>query len=68
MWSLKTMNIDAIIKEIKLKRKHGLVKKVSKATGISMPTVKKYLDGEGIVSEKALVVLRYALREVDNEG
>ena len=62
------MNIDSIIKEIKLKRKHGLVKKVSKATGISMPTVKKYLEGEGIVSEKALTVLRYALKEVDNES
>ena len=61
------MNIDSIIKEIKLKRKHGLVKKVSKATGISMPTVKKYLEGEGIVSEKALTVLRYALKEVENE-
>jgi len=41
---------------------------VSKATGISQPTVRKYLNGEGIVSDKALVVLRHALKEVEDEG
>jgi response regulator of citrate/malate metabolism len=62
------MDIQTIINEIKLKRKHGLVKKVSKATGISQPTVRKYLKGEGIVSDKALVVLRHALKEVEDAG
>jgi transcriptional regulator with XRE-family HTH domain len=60
------MEIENIIKRIKLNRKHGLVKKVSEATGISQPTVRKYLKGEGIVSEKALVVLRHALKEVED--
>jgi hypothetical protein len=55
---------NKIIK-IKLMRKHGLCSKVSKKTGISMPTVKKYLEGD-IYYPKAIEVINEALNIIEN--
>ena len=58
------MELQEIIKQIKLKKRHGLNKIVAEKTGVSMPTVKKYLDGN-IISPKALIVIKTALEEVN---
>jgi hypothetical protein len=57
------MELQEIIKQIKLKKKHGLNKIVAQKTGVSLPTVKKYLNGN-VISEKALIVIKTALEEV----
>ena len=60
------MDIQEVINQIKLNKRHGIVSKVSKKTGISMPTVRKYLSGD-IVQPKALIVLNTAL-QIIKEG
>jgi response regulator of citrate/malate metabolism len=54
------MELQEIINLIKVKRKHGLVKRVSEQTGVSMPTVRKYLDGD-VINPKAMLVINTAL-------
>lgn len=54
------MEIQEVINQIKLNKRHGIVKQVSQRTGVSMPTVKKYLNGE-VIQPKALIVLNAAL-------
>ena len=58
------MELKEIIAVIKLNKKHGLIKTVSKKTGVSMPTVKKYLDGD-VINTKAMLVIKTALEEVN---
>ena len=60
------MDIQEVINQIKLNKKHGIVSKVSKKTGISMPTVRKYLNGD-IVQPKALIVLNTALQIIKDD-
>ena len=60
------MDIQEVINQIKLNKKHGIVSKVSKKTGISMPTVRKYLNGD-IVQPKALIVLNTALQIIKED-
>jgi hypothetical protein len=60
------MDIQEVIDQIKLNKRHGIVSKVSKKTGISMPTVRKYLNGD-IVQPKALIVLNTALQIIKEE-
>jgi response regulator of citrate/malate metabolism len=57
------MELQEIINLIKVKRKYGLVKRVSEQTGVSMPTVRKYLDGD-VINPKAMLVIKTALEEV----
>ena len=57
------MELQEIINLIKVKRKHGLVKRVSEQTGVSMPTVRKYLDGD-VINPKAMLVIKTALEEI----
>ena len=59
------MELQEIIYLIKTKKKHGIIKRVSEKTGVSMPTVRKYLEGD-IVNPKAMIVLEAALEEVNN--
>lgn len=59
------MELQEIIYLIKTKKKHGIIKRVSEKTGVSMPTVRKYLEGD-IVNPKAMTVLTAALEEVNN--
>jgi len=59
------MDIQEVIKQIKLHKKHGIVSKVSARTGISMPTVRKYLNGD-VIQPKALIVLNTAI-DIINE-
>ena len=59
------MEIEQIINLIKIKKRHGIIKRVSQKTGISQPTVKKYLNGD-VINPKALVVLKSALEDVEN--
>lgn len=59
------MELQEILNTIKLKKKHGLIRRVSQKTGVSMPTVKKYLDGN-IINPKAMDVIRTAMEEVSN--
>lgn len=54
------MEIQEVINQIKLNKRHGIVKQVAQRTGVSMPTVKKYLNGE-VIQPKALMVLNAAL-------
>jgi len=60
------MEIEQIINLIKIKKRHGIIKRVSQKTGISQPTVKKYLNGD-VINPKALVVLKAALEDVESE-
>lgn len=59
------MEIQEIINIIKIQKRHGIIKRVSEKTGISQPTVKKYLNGN-VISDKALLVLKAALEDVEN--
>lgn len=61
------MELEEIIKVIKLKRTHGLNKRVSEATGVSQPSVRKYLNGE-IINPKAMSVIKAALEDINNAG
>jgi len=61
------MEIQEVIKQIKLNKRHGLVKKVSTRTGISMPTVRKYLQGD-VIQPKALQVLSTALQIIKEDN
>jgi DeoR/GlpR family transcriptional regulator of sugar metabolism len=60
------MDIQQIVKEIKLHKKHGIVSQVSARTGISMPTVRKYLNGD-VKQPKVLLVLNTAI-DIINES
>ena len=60
------MYIQQVVKEIKLHKKHGIVSKVSARTGISMPTVRKYLNGD-VMQPKVLLVLNTAI-DIINES
>jgi len=60
------MEIQEIVKLIKLKKRHGIIKRVSEQTGVSMPSVKKYIEGN-VISDKALLVLKAALEDIENE-
>lgn len=61
------MELEEIIKVIKLKRTHGLNKRVSEATGVSQPSVRKYLNGD-IINPKAMSVIKAALEDINNAG
>ena len=61
------MELQEIINLIKVKKKHGIIKRVSEQTGVSMPTVRKYLKGE-IINPKAMSVIKAAMEDVNNEG
>lgn len=61
------MQLQEIIKVIKLKRTHGLNKRVSEATGVSQPSVRKYLNGD-IINPKAMSVIKAALEDINNAG
>jgi hypothetical protein len=39
-------NIEAIQQELKSKRYHGLQKTIQERTGLSLPTIRKYLNGD----------------------
>ena len=59
------MDLQQIVTLIKVKKKHGLIKRVSEATGVSQPSVRKYLNGD-IIIPKAMSVIKAALEEVNN--
>jgi hypothetical protein len=59
------MELAEIIKQIKLNKTHGLIKRVSDATGVSQPSVRKYLNGD-IINPKAMSVIKAALEDVSN--
>ena len=61
------MDIKETITLIKLKKRHGLIQKVVKRTGISAPTVKKYLDGH-VIDQKVFDVLNSALDVIREEN
>ena len=60
------MEIQEIVKLIKLKKRHGIIKRVSEETGVSMPTVKKYIEGN-VISDTALLVLKAVIEDIENE-
>jgi hypothetical protein len=59
------MEIEEIIKTIKLRKTHGLIKRVSDATGVSQPSVRKYLNGN-IINPKAISVIKEALKDINH--
>jgi hypothetical protein len=61
------MDYTKAIAEIKMKRRQGLLQTVARKTGVSLPTVRKYLVEGEIVSPKAKAVIEIALREVNND-
>lgn len=61
------MDYTKAIAEIKIKRRQGLLQTVARKTGVSLPTVRKYLVEGEIVSPKAKAVIEIALREVNND-
>lgn len=61
------MDYNKAIETIKLKRRQGLFQIVSKKSGVSLPTVRKYLIDGNIVSPKAQLVIETALKEVNND-
>ena len=60
------MELQEIINLIKVKKKHGLIKRVAQQTGVSMPTVRKYLDGD-IINPKAMAVIKAAMEDISND-
>jgi hypothetical protein len=61
------MDIQEVIKQIKLHKKHGIVSKVSARTGISMPTVRKYLNGD-VIQPKVLIILNTAIDIINEDN
>ena len=61
------MDYTRAIEEIKLKRRQGLLQTVARKSGVSLPTVRKYIIEGEIVSPKAKAVIEIALREVNND-
>jgi response regulator of citrate/malate metabolism len=59
------MELQEIINLIKVKKKHGIIKRVSEQTGVSMPTVRKYLEGD-IINPKAMSVIKAAMEDINN--
>ena len=59
------MDLQQIVTLIKVKKKHGLIKRVSEVTGVSQPSVRKYLNGN-IINPTAMSVIKAALEEVNN--
>ena len=59
------MELQEIINLIKVKKKHGIIKRVSAQTGVSMPTVRKYLMGD-IINPKAMSVIKAAMEDINN--
>lgn len=59
------MELQEIINLIKVKKKHGIIKRVSEQTGVSMPTVRKYLEGD-IINPKAMTVIKAAMEDINN--
>jgi hypothetical protein len=60
------MTIEEIRTKIALNRYHGINRDIQKQTGLSLPTIKKYMDGH-IYHPTALKVLKTALKLVSNE-
>jgi len=60
------MEIQEVINQIKLNKRHGIVSRVAARTGISMPTVRKYLNGD-VIQPKALIVLNTALQIIKED-
>ena len=59
------MELQEIINLIKVKKKHGIIKRVSEQTGVSMPTVRKFLEGD-IINPKAMSVIKAAMEDINN--
>lgn len=61
------MDYTKAIEIIKLKRRQGLFQIVARKSGISLPTVRKYLLDGNIISPKAKSVIEIALKEVSDD-
>ena len=61
------MDYTQAIETIKLKRRQGLFQIVARKSGISLPTVRKYLLDGNIISPKAKSVIEIALKEVSDD-
>ena len=61
------MDYTKAIEIIKLKRRQGLFQIVARKSGISLPTVRKYLLDGNIISPKAKAVIEIALKEVSDD-
>ena len=61
------MDYAKAIETIKLKRRQGLFQIVARKSGISLPTVRKYLLDGNIISPKAKSVIEIALKEVSDD-
>jgi hypothetical protein len=61
------MDYAKAIETIKLKRRQGLFQIVARKSGISLPTVRKYLLDGNIISPKAKAVIEIALKEVSDD-
>ena len=61
------MDYTKAIETIKLKRRQGLFQIVARKSGISLPTVRKYLLDGNIISPKAKSVIEIALKEVSDD-
>ena len=59
------MKPEELILFVKLNKRHGIVKAVAERTGISMPTVSKYLKGD-IYNQTALEVIKAAKEVIDD--
>jgi hypothetical protein len=58
------MKPEELIQFVKLNKRHGIIKAVSERTGISMPTVSKYLRGD-IYNKTAIEVIKAAKEVID---
>ena len=61
------MDYTKAIETIKMKRRQGLFQIVARKSGISLPTVRKYLLDGNIISPKAKSVIEIALKEVSDD-
>ena len=61
------MDYTKALETIKLKRRQGLFQIVARKSGISLPTIRKYLLDGNIISPKAKSVIEIALKEVSDD-
>jgi len=57
-------NIEKIQIELKSKRYHGLQKSIQERTGLSLPTIRKYLNGD-VYHPTAVKVFKTAKEIID---
>jgi len=60
------MTPEELIKFVQTNKRRGIVKEVANRTGISIPTVMKYLSVDNVYNQTALKVIKAAKEVIDD--